>query len=520
MIFPYFTNNQITPLVVSAVIIFVSIFTFHSENKRISLILLFLGSIGLGLFIANLDPFLIIWDEQYHALVAKHLVDDPLKPTLYSFPLLEYDYKNWASNHIWLHKQPLFLWQMALSLKVFGYNEIAVRLPSVMMHAIIPIMIYRIGKISYSDKAGYYGALFFACAYYPLELVAGKYPTDHNDVSFLFYVTASFWAWFEYEYSGKKQWLILIGLFSGAAVLVKWLVGLLVYAVWGITLFFNEKKEVFKWTSFFQLMVCFLISLLVFIPWQLYIINEFPQESQYEYLFNARHFFEPLENHGGDMWFHLKAFYTMYGSGDAVPFIYALGLIVLLKNIHAKKYVIAISFAIVITYTFYSMASTKMVAFCIIVSPFLFLGLGALVDSVVKKTTEKWKNNKANQIVSTTLVAIICFFLIDLSKIQNYHTDWKPHDNCNRKAELKLMAVIEKLPELLGDDKYVVFNTTARKHGNIPVMFYTNYIAYDFVPTNTQIEKVRKQMYKIAILESDNLPDFIRKDKDIVKIKL
>jgi 4-amino-4-deoxy-L-arabinose transferase len=56
-------------------------------------------------------------------------------------------------------------------------------------------------------------------AYYPLELVAGRYSTDHNDLSFLFYVTASIWAWFEYQHTQNKYYLVLIGLFSGCAVL-------------------------------------------------------------------------------------------------------------------------------------------------------------------------------------------------------------------------------------------------------------------------------------------------------------
>lgn len=518
MIYPYFTNDKLAPLLIGVVIILSSILTFHLDKKRISLILLFLGSLALGLFIAHLDPFLIPWDEQYHALVAKHLVENPLTPTLYSVPVLDYDYKNWAGNYIWLHKQPLFLWQIALSLKIFGFNELAVRLPSVLLHAITSILIYRIGKISYSEKVGYYGALFFACAYYPLELVAGKYATDHNDLSFLFYITASLWAWFEYQHSGKKYWIIFIGLFSGCAILVKWLVGLLVFAVWGITLLLNEKKEVLKRVSVSHLIISFLITLAVFIPWQLYIINVFPKESLYEYQFNTRHFFETLENHGGDTWFHLKAIHNIYGSGDVVPYIYLLGLIILLKNVTSRIYRGAIFFTIIIIYFFYSMAATKMVSFCIIVSPFLFLGLGAFMDVILKKITEKIERNWVKRSIAIVSIVITCFFLIDLSKIQNYHTDWAPNDNCNREAELRLMTNIKKLPELLGKDKYVVFLTNERINSNIPIMFYTDYLAYDFIPNQKQIERIKMQSWKIAILDSGNLPDFIRKDEDIVKI--
>ena len=188
MRFHYFTTNQFLPLVISLLILICSILYYNINRTKSSLILLFLGSLGLGYFIANLDPFLILWDEQYHALVAKNLIANPLKPTLYSTPLLEYDYKNWTANHIWLHKQPLFLWQIALSLKLFGINTLAVRIPSILLHAILALMIFRIGKISNSERVGYYGALFFTVAYYPLELVSARFSTDHNDLSFLFYI--------------------------------------------------------------------------------------------------------------------------------------------------------------------------------------------------------------------------------------------------------------------------------------------------------------------------------------------
>ena len=125
---------------------------------------------------------------------------------------------------------------MTCSIELFGVNEMAVRIPSVLLHALLVILIYRIGKITYSEKIGFYGAVFFSVAYFPLELIAGKYPTDHNDTAFLFFVTASLWSWFEYQNSKKKKWIILIGLFSGCAVLTKWLVGLLVYTIWSISI--------------------------------------------------------------------------------------------------------------------------------------------------------------------------------------------------------------------------------------------------------------------------------------------
>ena len=81
------------------------------------------------------------------------------------------------------------------------------------------------------------------------------------------------------------------------------------------------------------------------------------------------------------------------------------------------------------------------------------------------------------------------------------------------------MALIETLKEVLQDENYVVFNACVRKNGHIPIMFYTHYVAYDFVPDQTQINRIKQQSYKIAIVDMGSLPDFIRNDAEIVKIK-
>lgn len=515
----YFSQNQITPLYLSAVVPICSILFFNVGKTKISLYLLFLGSLGLGYFMANLDPFLIIWDEQYHALVAKNMMSHPFKPKLYENPLLGYDYRNWTENHIWLHKQPLFLWQIALSLKLFGCNTLAVRLPSIILHALAVLLTYRIGKISINERIGFYAALFFATAYYPLELLAGRYSTDHNDLSFLFYVTASIWAWFEYQNSRKNFYLILIGLFSGCAILVKWLVGLLVYAIWFITIGINDKENWIELKSYRPLFISLLITISVFIPWQIYILLNFPLEANYEFSYNTKHFFEPLESHGGDIWFHLEALNDIYGSGAIVPYLYLIGLLLFLKNTKIKIYRYALLSAIIITYGFYSIASTKMTSFCIIVAPLAFLGLASLVDSVATIICSKIPQAKFELLFRSIILITTCAFLLNLTKIQNYHTDWKPHDNCNRNAELQEMEFIEKLKELPSSEKYVVFNANSRLNGHIPIMFFTNYIAYNFIPSEMQIEHLESKKYKIAILEKGDLPDYIKRREEIIKIK-
>lgn len=518
--FANYTYYQILPFLISGLIFIVSIIFFQIDKRRIALLLLFVGALSIGYFMANLNHFLMIWDEQYHALVAKHMLENPFQPTLYSAPLLNYNFRIWNSNHIWLHKQPLFLWQIALSLKIFGLNELSVRIPSIILHAFTAIIIYRIGKISYSDRVGFVGALFFSVAHYPLELIAGKYSTDHNDIAFLFYVTASFWAWFEYQHSQKKYWLILIGLFSGCAVLVKWLVGMLIYAVWIITIGINDKSNWLKLKSYTALLISITISLIVFMPWQLYIFSKFPNEALFEFQYNSKHFVDVVENHGGSIWFHYTALKNLYGSGDAVPFLFLIGLFILIKNSTKKLYKAVIISAVIITYTFYTIAASKMTSYCIIVSPFFFLGFAAQIDITINFLKTKLVFSKFELIFRPVVIIIICFFLMDFPRITDSHIAYKAKDNSLIKIKSQEMILIKKLTYILKEEKYVIFNTSIQVEGNIPIMFYTNYIAYPYIPTKEDIEIIKNKSYKIAILDLGNLPQFIIGDKEILKIKI
>jgi 4-amino-4-deoxy-L-arabinose transferase-like glycosyltransferase len=515
----HFNNHQVLPLYISVIILLASILFFSFQSIRASLVLLFIGALGIGFFTANLDPFLITWDEQFHALVAKNILLNPLKPTLYPFPLLGYDVQNWAGNHVWLHKQPLFLWQIAISLKLFGFNTLAVRLPSIVLHAIAALMIFRIGKITSNERVGYYAALFFTMAYYILELVAGKFSTDHNDISFLFYVIASFWAWFEYQHSKQKRFIIMIGLFAGFAVLVKWLVGLLIYAIWFFTLGSDDTSNWKKIKSYKPLFQSIIISFLVFVPWQIYTHLKFPNEAAFEYSYNTRHFFEALEGHTGDGWFHFNAFREIYGAGVAIPFLYLVGLLIFLYKIKISAYRYAILFSTIIIYTFYTLAATKMTSFTIIVSPFLFLGLASLIDAAIVQLKDKIRIKHFVPVFTPILLVVIGFFLLNPKKIQVNHTYWKPLLNYYREADFNEMNFIKCTVDQLGNNNYVVFNTTVRTKGNIAMMFFTNYIAYEIIPSPEQINQIALKKYKIAIWDNGILPSYIMENKDIIKIQ-
>ena len=506
----YFSNIQLLHFYTSICIIITSLILFQKGKPKVSILLLFAGVFLLGMFMGLLDPYLLYWDEQYHALVAKNMMDNPFKPILFKNPVLPYAHEVWISNHIWLHKQPLFLWMISLSLKIFGTSALAVRFPSILMHALMVFLIYRIGTIIHSKKLGFYAAFIFSFSYYLIELMIGTQVCDHNDMAFVFFVTASFWAWFEYQNSNKKYWIVLIGLFSGSAILVKWMVGLLVYLGWGITRIAD--KDRFQIKKYIPLIVSLMITVFVALPWQLYIIRAFPVESAYEYSYNTRHFFEVIEDHGGNWDFHFQNLDKLYGKFVLTPWLLLVGFVFLIIRVKELKFKIVLASSVIAIYLFYSLAATKMISFGLTVSFIAFLSLALLIIEI-ENLMNKWcKFKQISLVLSTILLLWFSYVNFDFESLNQKHTLMDANNNPMRIIKTKELNLIQALPRLIPDTSYVIFNTPF--YANIQIMFFTDYkAAYDFIPSEQNCIDLIEQNVDFIVLDigQSEMPDYLGK---------
>lgn len=469
-------------------------YTRQEYNKALYLIIL--SGIILRLFAAS-DLFLHPWDERYHALVAKNIMKHPFVPTLYDTPFLDYDYKSWVSNHIWLHKPPMTLWILALSLRTFGTNEIALRLPSIVLSSLLIFFIYFIGKVAFNEKVGIIACFFASINGFLIELAGGKRPTDHVDTVFIFFVTLGIFLSFYILNKRTGIMLLLIGVTTGLAVLTKWLTGLLVIPVLFILLLnkYNFKNAVLK------SLIVFFISLIIFLPWQIYIHQAFPKEAGWEQHFNVRHIFEPLEGHSGSIFFYIFNLPRIFGELIYIPIIF---FFYQLKNRRSDYKMIAISFWLILPYLFFSFVASKMPAYVMISSPAIFLILAYfcwyLIDNMYL-----FKHKKLIVILLILLILLPIRYSLERAKpFKNYdkNPDWVKN--------------LRALNNLIEDRNSVLFNVKLP----IEAMFYTRFTAYSFIPTLEQIRQLHERSYKIVLLDGDrNLPDYIRGDKRIIIIK-
>jgi 4-amino-4-deoxy-L-arabinose transferase len=504
-----FTSQELSWIICAIAFGAFSIILFLRDKYTWSILSLFISGLILRFVMAGLDPFLWTWDEQYHALVAKNMMTAPFKPMLVVRPYLDYDFTNWQANHIWLHKQPFFLWQIALFFKLFGVNEFVLRWPTAIMMSLMILLIYRIGKLLSNPSIAWDGAFLYTFSFLFLELTSGCICTDHNDAAFLFYITMSIWAWVEYTSSGRKYWLVLIGLFSGIAVLTKWVVGLLVYSGWWMSIIVNRPKT--EWLKEFSRSgIALATTLLIAVPWQLFILHAYPVESRYELLFNGRHFFENMEDHGGPFTYYLYLISEQYG-GILATLTILPGLWLLFKATRKKVYVTGMITFVLCVYLFFSFAATKMALFCVVVSPVIFLGLGGMIDfstQRIKAMLPSW----ASTILIVAILGYLAWETMRINRIDELHSNknifWR---------ELRKDAIINRtVARMLPSSDWLVFNTGG--NNAIMFMFYNQAGAYGCYPNYDQYRMLKSQGVKMATVADQYIPDYLRNDPQIRKI--
>jgi 4-amino-4-deoxy-L-arabinose transferase len=431
------------------------------------------------------DFFLHDWDERYHALVAKNLLDNPLKPMLYSQPLLDYDYKSWSDNHIWVHKQPIPLYSMALSMSILGVNEIALRIPSIILSTTCIWATYKIGKMLYSEKIGLLAGFLFSINGLIIEQTAGRVATDHIDVFFFSFI--GFAVYFLLAFSKNKNILFFVvgAVFTSLAILSKWLPALIVLPLWIMSAYTHFKNsDIVKYTLLFLTIVAIIV-----LPWQIYIIQKFPLEAAWEYTYNQKHIFEVLGPHGHPFYYHFDKMRIIFGELIYIPLLWMI--YISLKDISQKNNFIILIW-ILIPYFFFSLVKTKMQGYILFTSPAIFIMTALCFDYL-------WHiNNRRSyffKFIALMLLLLPVRYSIErikpFSNIPRYHSWISKMKNLEKENEGKKVVVV--------NFKYA-----------IEAMFYTNMVVYEKIPDTNEIEKLLSSGYKVYVDNWQQIPENIK----------
>ncbi len=128
-----------------------------------------------------------------------------------------------------LQKPPLTYWLILPSVKLFGLNEFAIRLPMVILGVLSAVFTYLLARI-FSEKVAFFSGISFGFA---SQIVANmRYASP--EIPLLFFFTASLYFFLKGYRENKPLYFYLFYLFVGLTVLVK---GFPYYIVIGFILF-------------------------------------------------------------------------------------------------------------------------------------------------------------------------------------------------------------------------------------------------------------------------------------------
>jgi len=487
--------GQVGILILVVVSYLLAIVFYNKGQIRVSLLFILLSGLGLRVLTSS-DLYLHDWDERFHALVAKHLSEHPLKPTLYETPPLPYDYKEWYQNNVWLHKQPLPLWGIAVSLYLFGNNEFAVRIPSIILSVLSILLTYKIIKFYLNERVALLSAFLQSINGFIIELCAGRVATDHVDTFFLFFTELAIL--FVVLYANKKSmWYLMgIGFSIGLAVLCKWLTAYFVLLVWLMTVYNKTPIRIILG----GLGIILVSSLVVFLPWQIFILSAYPQEALWEYHFNSMHMFQTVEGKEGGILYYISKARITWNELVYLLFIWFVYSNIRLRN--TNRWVILVW--VLIIYGFFTIASTKMPAYVLPAAPAIF----AIISDAVLEIYTVLKLKKYTFFAYAFLIITIGLSIrYSIERIKPFKTD----NNAIATADYA-----RHIDQYVNPVKSVIFNCKK----NIEVMFYSDVIAYAYIPSQKQINELKIQGWHVYIIDHDLPPDIYDQEIHVLHLPL
>ncbi len=478
---------------------------FRKIKNSTQLLIITITGFALRIIAIRIDPFLHPWDERFHALVARNMMNTPFAPMLRAKLVTDnYDPFAWCCNHIWLHKQPLFMWQMALSMKLFGVSEWAMRLPSAIMGTLLIIILYRIALIlTNNNKVALLSAFLLCFSNFHLKLISGITGMDHNDVAHGFYILTSFWAYAEYCRRPKWYWAVLAGIFSGAAILNKWLTGLLVFLGWGCNILFQwlKEKQANK-EAIYHFLTALICCILVAAPWQIYILKTFPDLAKYEYAFNRKHIFEVVEGHGGNVFFYIEHLIPVLSAYAYLLLPWGIGIAIANRKKYQGALYRAIMISLLFVFLFFSVVvQTKIEAYLFFITPMAHILIAIALYQILQLSRKMW--------LKISVLFIVLIVNLNPFEIAEYLSD----HNQERNNRIYNANIYRHVREYIPAGVKVVMNVNSFE--DIDVMFYNPGItAYHWRLTEEDFKQLKRKQVPVAVFEERgnyNLPEYVTK---------
>lgn len=443
---------------------------------RLTAILLTGAALRLwGIFRPNLH----LWDERFHALVAKNIALHWWAPTFYFHPLLEYDPSNWQGNHVWLHKPPLALWLGGLCLKIFGVTEWAYRIPSFLFGTISIFLTYQIAKRLFDEKTALLAAFFHALSGHLLIFNSGTYGMDNIDNALFFFTELSVWLWIKRLQDGKRIGILFSGLAIGLGLLSKSYPALLAWGLFVSLMIFKKYRTREHWMESFLMLI---VALAVAMPWRIYSHHRWPAEFSAAEKLQWGHFNESqLSGQKTEWLYHFKNLPRDYG--EFVIVALPLFFWMLCKNRSENFWIAALWFFV--PYVLFSFAETKITTLVNYCAPPIFIAMSAATIFLLQKSKEVSSAFNARFLYGLVCVGFILFLRVTGEKLIQIGTGLFA---VPKKSVIEMVRPIQ-------DSQAVLFNCPQYTEA----MFYSDITTYPSLPGAEQFDHLVSQGYTVFV---------------------
>lgn len=263
-------------------------------RRTLALVALVLVAVTLAASAALFDP-----DEGLHAAIAQemNLRHDYVTPTFLGEPFLD--------------KPILFFWTEAASLRAFGTNEAAVRLPPMFFALLSMVGVATLGRALFGETAGLAAGICYASMLLPL----GVGEIAVHDVALAPFICGAALALVKLaDRRSFWLWSAMAGVCLGLSILTKGLVGLAFVGLFSLCLSASRPREAIRLTL--ALGCAAVLGALIAAPW--YLAMERAHPGYLHYYFIDRHvrgFLTATQLHAGRAWWY----YAPILVGGALP---------------------------------------------------------------------------------------------------------------------------------------------------------------------------------------------------------
>lgn len=244
-------------------------------------------------------------DEGLHATISQEMVEhnEWIVPTFRGEPFLD--------------KPILYFWAQMVSLKAFGMNEFAVRLPGLLFGLLGSLTTGLLAARLFGSRTGWFAWLMSMTMFIPLSLAQAAV----HDVALVPWTNLALLCLWETEQSTTRgrqlRWMAGAACMFGLAFLTKALIGVAVIGVgYGVFLILSRKLSI---GSCVRLGTAIVVGALLASPW--FIAMEFRVAGYLHYYFIERHvmgFATATQRHGNQPWWYYAPYVTL----GAMPWIW------------------------------------------------------------------------------------------------------------------------------------------------------------------------------------------------------